>query len=70
MSALIGSNPQYRAVTVMRVDWDEHGQSDIVRELKVAGRSTLVMFSGGKEVGRVYGETDAKSIEPLFKAAL
>ena len=63
-------NPGYRSVTVMRVDWDEHGGSDITRELGVRTRSTLVMFSGGQEVGRVIGSTARGDIEALFKAAL
>ena len=70
MSALIDGNPEYRAVTVMRVDWTTHGDSDIVRELDVRRRSTLVMFSGGREVGRVIAKTSRGDIEALFKAAL
>ena len=70
MGALIDGNPEYRAVTVMRVDWDTHGDSDIVRELDVRSRSTLVMFSGGREVGRVIAKTGRGDIEALFRAAL
>ena len=70
MGALIGENPEYRAITVMRVDWDTHRDSGIVRELDVRTRSTLVMFSGGREVGRVIAETGRDDIEALFKAAL
>ena len=70
MGALIDGNPEYRAVTVMRVDWDTHRNDDIVRELDVRRRSTLVMFSGGREVGRVIAQTGHGAIEALFKAAL
>ena len=70
MGALIDGNPAYRAVTVMRVDWDRHSGSDIVRELGVRSRATLVMFSGGDEVGRVIAKTSRDDIEALFKAAL
>ena len=68
MSALL-KKPAYKAVTVMRVDWDKYGDADIARNLEVRRRSTLVMFSGGKEVGRVVADTDSASIEALFKAA-
>ena len=70
MRALIDENHDYRVVTVMRVDWNEHGDSDVTRELGVRTRSTLVMFSGGREVGRVIGSTGREEIEALFKAAL
>jgi len=68
--ALLDQNPAYRAVTVMRVDWDSHRDADIVRELGVPRRSTLVMFRGGEEVGRVVARVSAEDIEPLFEAAL
>ena len=70
MRALIRDNPDYQAVVVMRVDWDEHRGGDLVRELDVPRRSTLVMFSGGREVGRVVARTSRKDIEALFHAAL
>ena len=70
MSALIDGNPAYQAVTVMKVDWDKFSGDPIAAELNVKGRATLVMFSGGKEVGRVVGQTGADAIEPMFKAAV
>ena len=70
MRALIDGNPAYQAVTVMKVDWDRFSGDAIVDELGVRGRSTLVMFSRGEEVGRVIGQTGAGAIEPLFKAAV
>ncbi|MGK0172828.1 MAG: hypothetical protein ACI9W2_004569, partial [Gammaproteobacteria bacterium] len=36
----------------------------------VPRRSTLVMFKGGKEVGRVVAQTSTSAIEALFKAAI
>ena len=70
MSALIKANPDYGAVTVMRVDWDEHRGGDITEQLSVSRRSTLVMFTGGQEVGRVVAKTGRADIEALFQAAL
>ncbi len=54
----------------MRVDWDTHGDGDIVKELNIPRRSTLVMFNKGKEVGRVVAQTSSAAIEALFKAAM
>lgn len=70
MSALQKSNPAYRKVKVIRVDWDRYSGDAIVRELKIPRRSTLVMFSKGKEVGRVVAQTSTSAIEALFRAAL
>ncbi len=70
MSALLDSNPAYRNVTIMRVDWDTHRDGDLVRELRIPRRSTLVMFRDGKEVGRVVAQTGTRAIAALFEAAL
>ncbi len=70
MSALKDSNPAYQAVTFMKVDWDKHRNDAIVDELKVRRRSTIIVFKGGEEVGRVIAQTSGAAIEPLFVAAL
>ncbi len=70
MRALIDNNPAYKAVTMFRVDWDQHRDSEIVSELSIKRRSTLVMFKGGKEIGRVIAQTSASAIEPLFAEAV
>ena len=68
MRALIDSNPKYRAVTIIRVDWDRFSRDVIVSELMIPRRSTLVMFNQGKEVARVVADTRTSAIEALFKA--
>lgn len=65
----MNENPAYQAVTVMKVDWSEHSQSEVAKEHAVKRRSTLVMLRGGEEVGRVIGSTSRDDIEALFKAA-
>lgn len=70
MRALIKNNPDYATVTVMRVEWDEHRGGDLVKQLSIPRRSTLVMFKGGQEVGRVVAKTGKADIETLFQAAL
>ena len=70
MRALLDSKSEYQKVTVMRVDWDTHRDGDLVKELKIPRRSTLVMFNEGKEVGRVVAQTSTSAIEALFKAAM
>ena len=63
-------NDAYQAVTVMKVDWDVHSGSDVAKEHGVRRRATLVMLSGGAEVGRVNGSTRREDIEALFKAVI
>lgn len=70
MSALQKNHPAYRKIRIVRVDWDRFEKDAIVRELKIPSRSTLVMFSKGREVGRVVAQTSPGAIEPLFRAAL
>ncbi|MCY4454503.1 MAG: thioredoxin family protein [Immundisolibacterales bacterium] len=66
----MNENPAYQAVTVMKVDWDAHSGSDAAKDHGVRRRATLVMLSGGEEVGRVNGSTRRDDIEALFKAAI
>lgn len=68
MSALIDGNPKYQNVTVMKVNWDDHKRDEIVSELGIRRRSTLVMFNEGKEVDRVIAQTSTQAIEALFAA--
>lgn len=70
MRALIGKNSEYRAVKIIRVDWDRYRRDQIVQELRIPRRSTLVMFRDGREVARVVARTSVAEIEALFKAAL
>ena len=70
MSALIDENPAYQAVTVMKIDWDVHGGTEVSQAHGVRQRATLVMLSGGEEVGRVSWSARRKDIEALFKAAI
>ena len=70
MSALLDKDPAYKAVKIIKVDWDRFGRAAIVKQLRIPRRSTLVMFKGGKEVGRVVASTSMEDIEPLFKAAI
>lgn len=71
MHALIEENPAYQAVTIMRVDWGSDDASRaIADELDVWRRSTLVMFKGKEEIGRVIASTREEDIEALFRDAL
>lgn len=68
MSALIDSNPEYAAVKLIRADWDTWGKSDLVKELGIKRRSTLIVYKDGAEVDRVVAQTDPARIEALFQS--
>ncbi len=70
ISALMDANEAYATVKVINVDWDQYANSDFAKELRIPRRSTLVMFKGGEEVGRVVAQTGQGPIEELFKAAV
>lgn len=60
--------PELQRLTAMRVDYDK--QKSVVRALKAQHQSTLIVFKGGKEVGRSTGDTRKESITALLKKAI
>ena len=70
MSALLDSNPEYQAVTVMKVDYDEFGTTPFTKNMGVRNRATLVMFNKGEEVGRIEWSSRKADIEGLFKSVV
>ncbi len=71
INALIEANPTYGdAITIYRVDWDDYGRGDLATQLNIPRRSTLVMFRGGAEVGRIVAGTREADIRALMDAGL
>ncbi len=62
------NTPELQQVTRLRVDFDQ--QKDVLKVLKVSMQSTLIVFKGGKEVGRSTGDTSKDSIAALLKKTL
>lgn len=58
----------FQNVNALRVDFDQ--QKEIVRFFHVSRQSTLIVFKGGKEVGRSLGDTTRNGIENLLRKAL
>jgi len=69
VSVLIDNNLEYSDITFVRADWDLYRGSELVKELKVRRRSTLIMFRDGEEVARVIAQNNEDTIENMFKAA-
>jgi thioredoxin 1 len=60
--------PENQAITALRVDFD--AQKPVVHRFKVTQQSTLIVFKGGKEVGRSTGDTSKAGIAALLKKAV
>lgn len=56
--------PEYAGYQVFVVDYDT--EKDVMRSFKATQRSTLIVFSGGAEKGRLVGDTRAAAIEALL----
>lgn len=61
-------SPEFKGVTFLQVNFDD--QKDVLKKFNVANQSTIIVFKGGKEVGRSIGDTKAASIDALAKKSL
>lgn len=59
---------EFKDINTLRVDFD--AQRSVVRAFRVQYQSTLIVFKGGKELGRMTGETDRDLIAALLRKAL
>jgi thioredoxin 1 len=60
--------PELQSIVALRVDFDK--QKPVVKAFKVQYQSTLIVFKGGKEVGRSTGDTRKDSIAALLRKAI
>jgi len=58
-------SPSYKDVTFLEVDFDT--QKEALKEFNVSMQSTILVFKGGKELGRLTGKTKESDIEGLTK---
>ncbi|MCF8198424.1 MAG: thioredoxin family protein [Sulfuritalea sp.] len=59
---------ELKSITAFRVDFDD--QKDAVRRFRASTQSTLIVFKGGKEVGRSIGDTRQEGIAALLRKAI
>lgn len=62
------TKPEFKGIAAFRVDFD--AQKDVVKRFRASTQSTLIVFKGGKEVGRSVGDTRKDSIAALLKKAI
>ena len=71
INALKSENPDYEArISFINVDWDTWGQGDLVTQLNIPRRSTLVVLRGQDELGRIVAGTARDEIKALMDTAL
>ncbi|SMX41586.1 thioredoxin family protein [Octadecabacter ascidiaceicola] len=71
INALKAENGSYEeAITFIDVDWDEFGRSQLVNDLNIPRRSTLVVLKGDQELGRIVAGTSTADIQNLMDIAL
>ena len=71
ISALKSQNPDYeKRLTFIDVDWDFFDRSDLVSQLKIPHRSTLVVLKDNEELGRIVAGTRRRDIKSLLDIAL
>jgi thioredoxin len=64
----LAAEPRYAKIVRYRVDFD--AQRDAVQKFGARYQSTLILFRGGKEVGRSVGVTSEPAIRELLDRAL
>lgn len=71
ITALRKDNPAYdKAISFINVDWDQWGEGELVQDLNIPRRSTLVVLKGDKELGRIVAGTAKDEIKALMDLAL
>lgn len=71
LTKLKAANPAYaQAITFVNVDWDAYGKSEIVQQMKIPRRSTLLVLKGDQELGRLVAQTGEAEIKTLLDTAL
>lgn len=68
LDSLMGGGA-YNNIVLMRVDWDTYRDTQIVSDLSIPRRSTLVLLRGNKELGRVVAQTGQSAIKGLLDKA-
>jgi hypothetical protein len=54
-------------LTVLVADYDK--EVELKKQMKVRGQSTLIVFRGTQERGRVVGETGAEGLKRVLQSA-
>ncbi|MEO0829310.1 MAG: thioredoxin family protein [Pseudomonadota bacterium] len=71
INALRSENPAYdKAMTFVKVDWDEFQGHSVVTSRNIPRRSTLLVLRGNQELGRIVAGTSQSDIKRLMDVGL
>lgn len=71
IGSLRGQNPAYdKAMTFVRVDWDQFKSHEVTKSRNIPRRSTLIVLKGDQELGRVVAGTSEADIKALLDLGL
>lgn len=71
IEALKAADPAYDStISFLNVDWDQWGEGELVQQLNIPRRSTLVVLKGNAELGRIVAGTAKADIKALMDLAL
>ena len=71
ITALLAENAEYeKRISFINVDWDQWGDGELVKQLNIPRRSTLVVLKGDAELGRIVAGTGKAEIKALLDVAL
>jgi hypothetical protein len=65
----LAATPEFSRFRIFRMDYDKE-KNGFVLAFRVNRQSALLVFKGGKEVGRSIGETNEEAIAKLMRKAL
>lgn len=68
---LRGDDPAYdRAMTFVRVNWDDYARKPVTTSRNIPRRSTLLVLKGDRELGRIVAGTGTAQIRELMDKGL
>ena len=70
LGQLQDEDAKYKNVQIIRVDWDSGASQALIAKHRIPRRSTLVIFKGEKELGRVVAQTSVGKIRDLLELGL
>lgn len=70
INALRSENADYNQMLFVRVDWDIYSGDEISTKYRIPRRSTLIVLSGDKELGRIVAGTSKSQIKALMDEGL
>ena len=71
LDAILMDEPKIaEQVLFVSLDWDDYRDDAFTKRLNIPRRSTLVLFKGTEEIGRLVAATKRSEIENLIRTAL